>query len=120
MQIYKVKTISCAHQLTLPYDSPCNRLHGHNYKIEVWIDALKTNEHGMIADYSHISKVIMAYDHRNLNDFMKQPTAENFAKLLLDALEGKAAHPKPSHNANIRVRVWETETSYCEAQKAIQ
>jgi 6-pyruvoyltetrahydropterin/6-carboxytetrahydropterin synthase len=119
MQIYKIKKISCAHQLKLPYESPCNREHGHNYTIEVWVDALRMNKLGMVADYSDIGRVIMAYDHRNLNDFMQQPTAENFALLLLDALEGKIAMPKPTHIANIKVRVWETETSYCEAQKAI-
>lgn len=116
MEIYKVKTISCAHQLTLPYESKCNRLHGHNYTIEVWIRG-ERNKEGMVADYSDIAEVINAYDHRNLNDFMQQPTAENFCYLLFDCLVGKLK--SKCHLKSIKVRVGETCTSYAEVDSIV-
>ncbi len=82
-------SISCAHQLNLPYDSPCNRLHGHNYTVRTVVAAPELNEYGMVADYSLLKSVIREYDHRNLNDMFPQgmaTTAENFAKLLYDRI----------------------------------
>ena len=116
MEIYKVKTISCAHQLALPYESKCNRLHGHNYTIEVWIKG-ERNKQGMVADYSDIAEVINKFDHQNLNDFMQQPTAENFCYLLIDRFvaqfKGKCALK------TIKVRVGETCTSYAEVESNV-
>ena len=68
MEIYKTFTFDSAHQLFLPYDSKCNELHGHTYKIEVWIKGTVNKETGLIADFTHIKKMINDnYDHKNLN-----------------------------------------------------
>jgi 6-pyruvoyltetrahydropterin/6-carboxytetrahydropterin synthase len=109
MKVYKVKSISCAHQLSLPYESKCNSLHGHNYKIEVWVEG-DVNEDGMVLDFAHISKILDGYDHKNLNDFLSPSTAENFASHIALALFDKCPEAK------ITVRVWETDTCYAEAE----
>lgn len=110
MRIYKCVTISCSHQLSLPYESACNRLHGHDYKVEVWIDGVM-DENGMVADFSLIKEVVARYDHRHLNDFFTPPTAENFAIRLLSDLKGR--FPEARH---VKVRVWETPTGYAEVE----
>jgi len=111
MKIYKKVMLCCAHQLNLPYESKCNRLHGHNYKVEVWIEG-QPNKDGMIADYTDIAAVINNYDHKNLNDFFNPSTAEKFAKELRDALFGNLMD---KNLVAIKVRVWETPTCYAEA-----
>jgi len=79
--------IAGLHQLDLPYKSPCTRQHGHNWIIEVEVCAEELNEEGMVIDFTHISEIVNRLDHRNLNNFIKQPTAENIAKWIRDEIE---------------------------------
>lgn len=110
--------VSASHSLTLPYKSKCSRNHGHNYIVEVFITANKLNRYGMIVDFSDIKRIVMAYDHRNLNDTMKvNPTAENLAIHILRDLNVNRkvkTTPIPDNIESIRVRVWEDRDSYAE------
>lgn len=75
--------ISYAHQLHLPYESKCNRPHGHNAIIEVYCKAEQLNENGMVVDFSEIKRIVKQLDHRNLNEIFNFPTtAENVAQWL--------------------------------------
>lgn len=81
--IQKVVTISASHCLDLPYDSPCNNIHGHNYRITVTCKTPALDDNGMVVDFSFIKKQVMAWDHRSLNDCMDgRPTAERMAEVL--------------------------------------
>ncbi|MHA2253133.1 MAG: 6-pyruvoyl trahydropterin synthase family protein [Candidatus Kariarchaeaceae archaeon] len=111
MTIYKVLNLSSAHQLFLPYESKCNRLHGHNFKVEIWITGL-VDEHGMVVDFYLVKKEVMKLDHQNLNDFIKIPTAENIAYYLTDKLLALG----PDRIKQIKIKVWETDTAYAEYQ----
>ncbi len=73
--------VAGSHQLTLPYDSKCSRLHGHNWTITVFLASSEVDENGMVLDYSNIKKAIHNYlDHGNLNELLPfNPTAENIA-----------------------------------------
>lgn len=73
--------ISAAHKLTLDYDSPCNRLHGHNWIIEVTCQREKLNRNGMVVDFKKLKNVVTdMLDHQYLNDVLGvNPTAENIA-----------------------------------------
>ena len=72
--------ISYAHQLSLPYESQCNRMHGHNAIIIVYCKSKELNENGMVVDFSEIKRVVKQLDHRNLNELIEGPTtAENVA-----------------------------------------
>lgn len=79
--ITKRLEFSASHRLCLPYDSPCNREHGHNYIVEVEVVGHQLNEEGMLIDFSAIKRVVMALDHRNLNHVMGMDncTAERIA-----------------------------------------
>ena len=61
--------ISAAHKLTLDYPSPCNRLHGHNWIIEVTCQREKLNRNGMVVDLKKVKNVeTEMLDHQYLND----------------------------------------------------
>jgi 6-pyruvoyltetrahydropterin/6-carboxytetrahydropterin synthase len=80
---------------TLPrYDGPCARLHGHNYKFFVALEGEVDPKSGMIADFGDIKRdvqehVLSRVDHRDLNDVLENPTAENITRFIWEALEGR-------------------------------
>lgn len=82
-----------AHRLDLPYESPCNRAHGHRYEVEISASATQL-EHGMVIDYNVLKAVVDEFDHRDLNalaDFKELPTsAENIALVLARKLQAAA------------------------------
>lgn len=59
----------------------CVNLHGHSYRFCLTLDLPVDPKTGMTIDFADISaavdrKVLAAWDHRNLNEFMENPTAE--------------------------------------------
>lgn len=88
--VIKRLEISAAHQLNLSYKSKCENLHGHNWIIFVHLRSEKLNSDGMVCDFTEIKKCIYEkLDHKNLNDIIDQPTAENIAKYICDVLGDK-------------------------------
>jgi len=57
-------TISAAH-IVHTTDTPCQRLHGHNWRILVEIEGL-IQEDGMIVDFTEIKGIINQLDHKLL------------------------------------------------------
>ena len=80
----KTLSISAAHCLVSPYEGPCKKMHGHNWRITVYCRALTLSEKGMIVDFSEIKKIINQLDHTDINNIIPQPTAENIARLILN------------------------------------
>lgn len=80
--------ISAAHKLALSYESPCARLHGHNWKLRVFCRAESLNPDGMVMDFTHIKKAIHGkLDHQYLNEVLPfNPTAENIARWVVDTI----------------------------------
>jgi 6-pyruvoyltetrahydropterin/6-carboxytetrahydropterin synthase len=71
--ITKEFEFSSAHQLHgLPEDHKCSRLHGHNYKVVVELQAPATDENGFVVDFGDLKDLKnyldAEFDHRNLND----------------------------------------------------
>jgi 6-pyruvoyltetrahydropterin/6-carboxytetrahydropterin synthase len=84
-----------AHQLDLPYESPCNRRHGHRYTVAITASATEL-EYGMVVDYNVLKGVADEFDHCDLNerpefkDGRLQTTAENIALVLAQKLQSAA------------------------------
>ena len=81
---------AAAHRLPR-YDGPCFRMHGHNYRMFVAVEGETDPHSGMIADFGHIKAVVQEHvlsrtDHRTLNDFLENPTAENIARWVYETL----------------------------------
>lgn len=84
---------SAAHNLR-EYKGQCERLHGHNWKVQVVLKAEKLDKLGMVMDFRDakrvIGEIINRFDHVYLNeltDFSEvNPTTENLSKTLYEEL----------------------------------
>src|SRR3972149_6021737 len=88
--IRKTLHISASHSLDLPYISPCKRIHGHNWKVTVFVKGESLNPWGMLVDFQEIKgKIHGRLDHTHLNDALSfNPTAENLAKWIQEQIPG--------------------------------
>jgi len=108
-----VNHFAAAHQLRM-VAKKCENLHGHNWKVEVYIAGEKLNEAGVVMDFGEIktalSDIIKTLDHRFLNDLdcfqNGNPSSENIAKYIADAMQEKISQPGIRVS---RVRTWESE-----------
>ena len=106
---------SSAHQLR-GYQGACERLHGHNWKVQVYVLAEKLNELDIGIDFHELKKmteeVLAPLDHSFLNEIFpfteKNPSSENIAKWLYDSLR-KKINDDDIHLSG--VTVWESETA---------
>jgi len=98
------------------YQGKCNRLHGHNWKVEVTVQGQKLDEIGMVIDFTvlkaEVKKIIDRLDHYYLNElaaFQQQnPTAEHIAKYIYDELVDLLV----KHDVTLyQVKVWESARS---------
>jgi 6-pyruvoyltetrahydropterin/6-carboxytetrahydropterin synthase len=112
-RISKQFHFSAAHALPLlPPDHPCHHLHGHNYIVEVVLEAEGLDDRGVVEDYRDLDPVKEFIDehldHRNLDDVVPgATTAENIARFLYDAF-------KPQFPTLTMVRVSETPKTWAE------
>lgn len=86
-RVSKRMEIAGAHQLKLPYDSPCRNVHGHNWIVTVHCCSEELTEYGMIVDFARVKKEIHGVlDHGYVNEVVAplNPTAENMAKWICD------------------------------------
>ena len=89
-------TFDAAHQL-IGYDGPCEKLHGHTWKVQIFIAGSKLNKIGVVRDFKEIKLMlqfaIAKLDHTNLNvlPYFKKvnPTSENVAKYIFDQVSKK-------------------------------
>ena len=106
---------SGAHNLR-GYRGRCERLHGHNWKIEARFETDKLDKIGMAVDFkilkARLSAVLKKLDHAYLNKLnafkRKNPSAENIAKYIY---EGLVSSIRKNNLSVGSVSVWESETS---------
>lgn len=118
-RIEKTIKVSCMHQLTLDYESPCQRQHGHNYKIKICLKGNKLDKNGMLMDFAHIKRHIDSLiDHDNLNLVMRDnPTAENMCKFLAEEIGQQLGFHNVRNRTNTKVeyvKIWEADDSWAE------
>ena len=82
---------AAAHRLPRQ-DGPCRRLHGHNYQLSVALEGEVDPGSGLIFDFGDLKNVVRErilsqVDHRDLNEVLDNPTAENVARWIWEALE---------------------------------
>jgi len=100
---------SAAH--SLKYLGRCENMHGHNWKVQVFVESETLSEIGLVIDFKEIKKSIQELfeivDHTNLNESLKglNPTSENISMWFYKKL-AKSTNLK---GINIKkVRVWES------------
>ncbi|MBD3246657.1 MAG: 6-carboxytetrahydropterin synthase QueD [Candidatus Omnitrophica bacterium] len=112
----KISThFSSAHSLRY-YRGKCEKLHGHNWKVEVTVEARELDDLGMVMDFkdlkSAVNEVLQELDHAYLNDLPyfreHNPSSEEIARYLyLRVKERVSRDGRRVHE----VRVWETDTA---------
>jgi 6-pyruvoyltetrahydropterin/6-carboxytetrahydropterin synthase len=127
--IYKEVHIDTSHRL-LHYIGKCANLHGHRWKIEVWIEGEPDPATQILIDYSLIKQVIDKYDHQiilNCDDPMVpriqefhpvittpgDPTSELMAAIIRDDLY-KVCRDLGITVTIPKIRVWESPTACAE------
>ncbi len=117
MYTIKVQSdFSAAHNLR-GYRGKCEKLHGHNWKVEVEINSCQLNKLSMVCDFKEVKKklkkVLTGLDHSYLNElayFVKNnPTSEKLAEFIYCELKKSFKGKSPSLK---KVSVWETRTSH--------
>ena len=107
---------SAAHALR-GYKGKCENLHGHNYRVEVYVRGEQLDSIGLLIDFTHLKAVtrelIKSLDHQNLNELKPfdneiNPSAEHLAGYFLHYI---AARVNTDQAQVYKVRVWETSTS---------
>ena len=94
MIIYKTFTFDSAHFLpNVPEGHKCKNMHGHTYRLTVFIDGKITEPYGWVIDYTdlkkHLRSIINQLDHHCLNDLegLENPTSENLAVWLWNRIK---------------------------------
>lgn len=122
------------------YDGPCRNIHGHSYRLLVTVKGVPLNDpgkpkHGMIIDFGELKNIvnntiIERFDHTvvvnkrsthvmlekmgqmfekyELMDF--QPTCENLVAYFAEKIKEKL----PENRHLVKMRLYETRTSYAE------
>ena len=116
--MYEVKIVTqfaAAHRLENFYGK-CEALHGHNWKVEVFLVGNTLDRTGLLMDFGVVkartNEVLEELDHKYLNELAafqdRNPSSENLACYLYERLgaslnrDGVKIH---------RVNVWESDTS---------
>lgn len=113
VELSKEFTFESAHRLPhVPEGHKCGRLHGHSFRVTVWVKGPIDPKTGWLIDFADIKSVfkpiLNQLDHYYLNEIegLENPTSENLACWIWDRL-------KPELKFLDRIEVSETCTSSC-------
>jgi 6-pyruvoyltetrahydropterin/6-carboxytetrahydropterin synthase len=116
--MYEVKIVTqfaAAHRLE-NFNGKCESLHGHNWKVEVFLVGKNLDGAGLLMDFGVVKartkQVLEEIDHKYLNELAafqdRNPSSENLACYLYERLgaifNGDGVKVR-------RVDVWESDTS---------
>jgi len=84
---------AAAHSLR-GYPGDCARLHGHNWRVELYVSCEALDDIGLAVDYKILKRELKAalsdWDHYNLNDVPPfdsiNPSSENVARVLYERM----------------------------------
>lgn len=104
-------TFHAAHALR-GYDGPCENLHGHSWRVQVFLRGDKLNRIGLMLDFKEfknsLKEVLDTFDHKLLNDIKpfdtENPSSENLSRIIYQAMKKKIKSVS-------KVVVWESTTA---------
>ena len=114
--MYELKVVTrfaAAHQLTM-VGSKCENMHGHNWRIEVYVTGEKLNAGGVLVDFgeikAHLADVMKKLDHKFLNELEYfadgNPSSENIACFVATELQTRIDNSSARVS---RVAAWESD-----------
>jgi 6-pyruvoyltetrahydropterin/6-carboxytetrahydropterin synthase len=103
---------SAAHNLR-EYAGKCERLHGHNWRVDLRLAGSELNDEGMLLDFIEVKRIlgqaIERFDHAYLNKVPPfdsvNPSSENLARVITETVTPLM----PAHVRVTSVTVWESE-----------
>ncbi|HUX01262.1 MAG: 6-carboxytetrahydropterin synthase QueD [Phycisphaerae bacterium] len=103
---------SAAHALR-EYKGKCERLHGHNWRVDLRLGGDRLDAGGMLLDFTDakriLGEVLEPFDHRHLNEVPPfdrlQPSSEIIARVVAEAVAERL--PKGVRVAS--VTAWESD-----------
>ena len=111
MEIFKQFTFDSAHFLpNVPLEHKCRQVHGHTYRLLVYLEGDLDPHIGWVMDFSDVKRVIdpivKSIDHKMLNDIegLENPTCERIAVWLWNKI-------KPDLPMQSKIELHETPTS---------
>lgn len=111
MVIFKQFSFDAAHSLPhVPDGHPCKRIHGHTYRLVVFLEGALHPQLDWVMDFAEVKKavepVVKQLDHRLMNEVagLENPTCEAIARWLWN-------HIKPTLPALCKIELHETPTS---------
>ena len=111
MTIFKQFTFDSAHFLPMVPDThKCKQIHGHTYKLTIFIDGPLDTVSGWVADFADVKRIVAAIvdkvDHKLLNNVegLENPTCELLAVWLWEKIKTLIPMLK-------RIELYETPTS---------
>ena len=111
-----VTGFAAAHRLTMVGEK-CENLHGHNWKVEVYVRGHELDEGGVLVDFgvikAHVRDLMKTLDHKFLNDleFFQNgtpPSSENIARYVAEGLTARLDMPAVAVS---RVTAWESDNA---------
>lgn len=130
--IRKLFKFEGAHILSKSYSKECQMIHGHSYKVEIFLSSETLNEDGMVIDFKLLKEIvnpiIQEFDHKCIHHedldleeslgflgFLSvdyNPTAENMCKNFHNAINSKLY--SIGFEGKLKVRIHETDTGWAE------
>ena len=110
-----IRQFSAAHQLR-EFRGNCERLHGHNWKVEVSLTGEELNDAGVLIDFKEVKeatdRTLEELDHSFLNELPhfrdQNPSSENIAAYIFEKLSSTL-------NSNqikvTKVTAWESDSA---------
>jgi 6-pyruvoyltetrahydropterin/6-carboxytetrahydropterin synthase len=116
--MYELKIVTqfgAAHRIR-DIGGKCEDLHGHNWKIEVYVMGEELGKDGLVIDFKVVKEaakeIIDRLDHKFLNELEEfediNPSSENIARLIYEDLAHKLDNDKIKVS---RVAAWESDSA---------
>jgi len=100
------RTFDSAHLLP-GYKGKCSSLHGHTYRVIVWVRKESwSQEEKLLWDFAELKRLAKVLDHKYLNELIDYPSAENIADWFYQRIKIKGCQ--------VKVRLYESPKSYAE------
>lgn len=104
-----------AHNLR-EYQGKCEKLHGHNYRVQVFLRGEKLDKIGLAIDFGVVKKwlkeVLDILDHQYINEILPfdkiNPSAENVAQYIFQKMNDLASKNTDGYRV-YKITVWETD-----------
>jgi len=116
--MYELKILSqfaAAHQLR-ESGGKCEQMHGHNWRVEVFVQGEEIGEDGLLIDFHDVkaatNRVLEGLDHRFLNEVepfdLLNPSSENIARHIFESISRSLNSDRVRVS---RVSAWESDTA---------